>query len=446
MLRYKEIEDALLNVVGWQQHTDPAKHIDERLTISESGLTFQNAHPLVTLDNAAAAMPDSFGAIYPIWSSDKGYTSGEIVSRNGDLFRAVSPSMDADPATDQTKWRAFNPLSEFLELETRAGISQLVQNFITSKIQANQTRTLVASAPLYTTPARLNAVVQNNSNLVGFAFRVNRATGVTAKLNRISLQFSEPVFNLKIYIFSEDQPQPLNEFVVNYTKERGGVQWFELNDVYFKNGVQYYIAYNQNDLPITCEALTISRDWSVAPCGTCNVGDINQYNQLKKYVTYMPFRYHTDGDSESGSNGDFNSDYNNDFANHTGTSVEAPDSDRLFYTASQNYGLNLDFEIGCDLTDFIIRNRHIFATALQLQVAERLLRTLALNPNARVNRNQLNVDRSNILYELDGNTDGRPGGLGYRLTQALKALSLDTNGIDRDCLGCESKGVRYIST
>lgn len=51
-----------------------------------------------------------------------------------------------------------------------------------------------------------------------------------------------------------------------------------------------------------------------------------------------------------------------------------------------------------------------------------------------------------ILYELDGNVEGRPGGLGYDLKKAYEALSLDTRGIDRICLSCNNRGVKYRTT
>ena len=72
-----------------------------------------------------------------------------------------------------------------------------------------------------------------------------------------------------------------------------------------------------------------------------------------------------------------------------------------------------------------------------------MLRTIAMNPDVRVNRNQVNVTRDQILYELDGNPQGRASGLGYELKQAYKALSFDTKGLDRICLQCNNNGVAY---
>ena len=45
---------------------------------------------------------------------------------------------------------------------------------------------------------------------------------------------------------------------------------------------------------------------------------------------------------------------------------------------------------------------------------------------------------------LEGKTPtGRVSGLVYELSQAYKALSLDTRGLDRVCLQCNNHGVKY---
>jgi hypothetical protein len=115
------------------------------------------------------------------------------------------------------------------------------------------------------------------------------------------------------------------------------------------------------------------------------------------------------------------------------------------YTNTHNYGLNVDVTVGCDITDFIISQRSVFASVIQKQVAATLLRTMALNPDVRVNRNQSNASKMDLLYEIDGNTQGRPSGLGYELQKAYEALSIDTQGIDRICLSCNNHGVRYTT-
>ena len=143
------------------------------------------------------------------------------------------------------------------------------------------------------------------------------------------------------------------------------------------------------------EAINVSKDWSREPCGTCNIGSVEVWRELTKYLQVTPFMY-----------------------NAPETFAEYPelwDIAYTMYTNTQNYGLNCEITVGCDLTDFIISQRQIFQAVIQKQVAVIALRALAMNPNVRVNRYQSNATRTDILYELDGNTSGvRPGGLGYQ--------------------------------
>jgi hypothetical protein len=119
------------------------------------------------------------------------------------------------------------------------------------------------------------------------------------------------------------------------------------------------------------------------------------------------------------------------------------DIGRLAYTNTNNYGINAEITIGCDLTDFIIEQRAMFASVIQKQVAVNALRTLAMNPDVRVNRHQVNATRDQILYEVDGNPQGRVSGLAAELATAYRALALDTQRLDRVCLCENNHGVKY---
>ena len=116
------------------------------------------------------------------------------------------------------------------------------------------------------------------------------------------------------------------------------------------------------------------------------------------------------------------------------------------YTSAICYGLNVQLSVGCDITDFIIQSKYAFTHAVSLQMASYVLRELALNPNVRQNANQLNIDRETLLYEVDGNSQGRAQGIGYELKKAFEALSIDTKGMDRICLSCRNNGIRFKAT
>lgn len=431
MYRLNEIQDALAHVVGWEQAYDPAKAIDESLTQSESGLTFQGAHPLVTLDNMSSVMPDDWGYQYPEWNMTATYKAGQKVRHGGNVWLAKQDNTNQEPNVGgDPYWQPYNMLSDYLGRLTRNGIATAVQTFVQMKQLTSETRNLLERRTFFDGAGRIRATLQNNHRLVGFEIVPVRAMGVTAKIERIGLQMTGATGKVRMYLFHSSQVAPVKTFDLDFTVTNGGFQWFALEDCYLpyvsdgnNSGGSWYLCYNQDELPKGMEAINVSKDWSREPCGTCNIGSVEVWRELTKYLQVTPFMHHAP----------------EDFAEYP----ELWDVAETIYTNTLNYGLNCEVTIGCDLTDFIISQRQIFANVIQRQVAVTALRTLAMNPDVRVNRNQSNATRTDILYEVDGNPEGRPGGLGYDLKKAYEALSLDTQGLDRVCLKCNNHGVRY---
>lgn len=437
MYRIKEIQDALLHVVGWEQSFDPAKAIDTDLTQTESGLYFQGAHPLLTLDNMAAIMPDDWGIQYPVWDALTQWQQNKVVQYGNDtngnklFWKAKADNVGEEPTEDSLFWSKYNILSGFLERMTRNGIATAIQTFTQIKQLDKETRNLLERRTFFDGAGRIRATLQNNHKLVGFEIVPVRAMGVTTKIEKIGLQMTGATGKVRMYLFHSSQIDPVKTFDLDFTVTNGGFQWFPLTDCYLpyisdenNAGGSWFLCYNQDELPAGMEAINVSKDWSREPCGTCNIGSVQFWRELTKYLQVTPFMY-----------------------NAPETFAEYPelwDIAYTMYTRTQNYGLNCEITIGCDLTDFIISQRQIFQTVIQRQVAAIALRTLAMNPNVRVNRNQSNATRMDILYELDGNTSGvRPGGLGYDLKKSYEALQIDTQGLDRICLACNNRGVRY---
>lgn len=437
MIRINEICEALKNVCGWEQSYDPAKAIDDNLTQTESGLYFQGAHPLLTLDSMEAIMPDDWGIQYPVWDALTQWKQNKVVQYGNDtngnklFWKAKADNVGEEPTEDSLFWSKYNILSDFLERMTRNGIATAIQTFTQIKQLDKETRNLLERRTFFDGAGRIRATLQNNHKLVGFEIVPVRAMGVTAKIEKIGLQMTGGTGVVRMYLFHSSQIDPIKTFDLNFTVTNGGFQWLPLNDCYLpyisdKNnaGGAWFLCYNQDELPAGMEAINVSKDWSREPCGTCNMGSVEVWRELTKYLQVTPFMY-----------------------NAPETFAEYPelwDIAYTMYTRTQNYGLNCEITIGCDLTDFIISQRQIFQTVIQRQVAAIALRTLAMNPNVRVNRNQSNATRMDILYELDGNTSGvRPGGLGYDLKKSYEALQIDTQGLDRICLACNNRGVRY---
>lgn len=438
MYRIKEIQDALLHVCGWEQSCNPKEAIDSDLMQSESGLMFQGAHPLLTLDTMRAIMPDDWGYQYPEWNSRETYSAGTIVQYdlNGNddelYWESIRDNNTNEiPGESVLFWKPYNILSDFLERVTRNGIATAIQTFTQIKQLDKETRNLLERRTFFDGAGRIRATLQNTHKLVGFEIVPVRALGVTAKIEKIGLQMTGGTGIVKMYLFHSSQIDPIKTFDLDFQVKNGGFQWFTLEDCFLpyiskdnNSGGSWFLCYNQDELPQGMEAINVSKDWSREPCGTCNIGSVEVWRELTKYLQVTPFMY-----------------------NAPETFAEYPelwDIAYTMYTNTQNYGLNCEITVGCDLTDFIISQRQIFQDVIQKQVAVIALRALAMNPNVRVNRYQSNATRTDILYELDGNTSGvRPGGLGYQLKKAYEALKLDTQGLDRVCLSCNNRGVRY---
>lgn len=438
MYRIKEIQDALLHVCGWEQSYNPKEAIDSDLTRSGSGLMFQGAHPLLTLDTMRAIMPDDWGYQYPEWNSRETYSAGTIVryDLNGNddelYWESIRDNNTNEiPGESVLFWKPYNILSDFLERVTRNGIATAIQTFTQIKQLDKETRNLLERRTFFDGAGRIRATLQNTHKLVGFEIVPVRALGVTAKIEKIGLQMTGGTGIVKMYLFHSSQIDPIKTFDLDFQVKNGGFQWFTLEDCFLpyiskdnNSGGSWFLCYNQDELPQGMEAINVSKDWSREPCGTCNIGSVEVWRELTKYLQVTPFMY-----------------------NAPETFAEYPelwDIAYTMYTNTQNYGLNCEITVGCDLTDFIISQRQIFQDVIQKQVAVIALRALAMNPNVRVNRYQSNATRTDILYELDGNTSGvRPGGLGYQLKKAYEALKLDTQGLDRVCLSCNNRGVRY---
>ena len=439
MLQISKIVDALLPLVGWEQGYGD-EYLTGSITESESGRTFQEAHPLCTLANARAVMPDNFNTQYKAWDINSAYQKGAKVMYGNVVWIASEDNVAEEPPKDlwsgdysvefAGSWQSFNPLTDYLEKTMRNGIKQAITNFVTTKQIRNETRDLLERRTFFDGAGRLAATETNRHRIVGFEFVPVRAMGVTMKIEKIGLQFAGGTGVVKMYLFHSSQIEPLKTFDLEYTKN-GGFQWFALTDCFLpyvsdntNSGGAYYLCYNQDELPEGMKGVNVSKDWSREPCGTCNIGSVETWRQLTKYLQVSPFATKAP----------------TTFAQFP----EMFDVGKIVYHNTCNYGLNCEVTIGCDLTDFIISQRSVFAEVVQKQTAYILLRTMAMNPDTRVNRNQSNVSRLDILYELDGNTDSKhPQGLGAELQKAYKAIEIDTQGLDRICLSCNNGGVKY---
>lgn len=417
MYRINEIVKSMLPLVGWSKG---ATEIDARLTRSESGLYYQEAHPLLTLRAMRGIMPVDFIGRYEAYKQDVAYAKDKVVSYQDKVYKSLVDNNTAMP-TDKNAWEEYDMLSDYLEYLEEVGIKEVISRYVAEKVVGYETRNLIDRRCFFDNVGNINAREESKGRFVGYEINPHDNGGATLKAEKIGLQFVGNQGEVKLYLFHSSESEPVWVKTVNYSSRNGAMQWFDLDDTFFAkihNGKQgsWFLGYFQSELPDFMEAINVQRDWSREPCGTCNKGDVALWVMLNKYVQVSPFYV-------------------------AGFEGEMWDIQNTMFTPGTNYGLNLQVSLACDLTDNILYFKNQFARCVQLQVAVDALKALVFNSEVRVNRVQYNADRNDILYALDGDGQGVRG-LNGDLSKAYKALGFDTQGLDPMCMACHNKGIR----
>ena len=432
MVRANDIQEKLLRLIGWEQNYDTSDlKISDALTVSESGLYFQQAHPLLTLQNMSCIAPDFKNTTFPEYNSEKEYSKGNVVDYQGTQYKALQKAQGKQPDIESEYWVETNLFSEWLESKTKASIQKAIARYCNEKTVEGTNKPLCESRTLFDGTGRLVDTIKNKKNLVGFEIIPVRAKGVTTKINKICLQFTK-AGEYTLYLMHSSMDAPVKIIKLNKIRDNSA-EWFTVDDLYLPYqsedndaGGSWYLCYFQSELPEGSQAIRKNKDWSKEPCGSCSRRELLAWMAWSKYLEIHPFFV------------------NEELINIEDESLHLWDVENNQYTYDNNYGLNLEVTVSCDITDFIVEQRMMFQDVIAKQVAVDMLREFAYNSNARTNRHSINASRLDILYEVDGDSSSmKKSGLSYQLDMAFKAIKLSTSGIDRVCLPCQNNGIKY---
>lgn len=430
MVRANDIQEKLLHLIGWEQNYDTSDlKISDALTVSESGLYFQQIHPLLTLQNMSCIAPDFKNITFPEYNSEKEYSKGNVVDYQGTQYKALQKAQGKQPDIESEYWVETNLFSEWLESKTKASIQKAIARYCNEKTAEGTNKPLCESRTLFDGTGRLVDTVKNKKNLVGFEIVPVRAKGVTTKINKICLQFTK-AGEYTLYLMHSSMDAPVKIIKLNKIRDNSA-EWFTIDDLYLPYqsedndaGGSWYLCYFQSELPEGSQAIRKNKDWSKEPCGSCSRRELLAWMAWSKYLEIHPFFV--------------NEELIND------ESLHLWDVENNQYTYDNNYGLNLEVTVSCDITDFIVGQRMMFQDVIAKQVVIDMLREFAYNSNVRTNRHSINASRLDILYEVDGDSSSmKKSGLSYQLDMAFKAIKLSTSGIDRVCLPCRNNGIKY---
>jgi hypothetical protein len=411
-----QIKAGFLDVVGWRQNPDPNGEQLLELTTTTSGIYFNDIHPHLTIDNLVSLAPDFSLITRASYNGATAYNVGDVVTDGGSLFYCIQAGT-GNATNDTDYWTETTEFTLWLKEETQAGILKAVRSWYQAKVKQMTSRNLVERKRIFSQAGDLtDEETVPAGTMAGLEIAVCRHLGLKAVIHQVGLQFSTSG-SVTLYLFKSDQVAPVQTSTAITYVTAGAVQWEALDWELDPDGT-YFLAFDSDAIP--GNPITGIYDYALGQ------GGAEPYRE--RYNTFPAGRFFkVAGFSATGDPGTF---------------WDIKTTRRTFST---NYGLNLQLSVKCDYTELLLEQKAIFQDVIALQVASRLLRQLALNPSVATNRHERNLDTTQLLYEIDGDSQGRPGGLKKELELAVQAVDFDTEGIDKICLPCRRKGARYKS-
>lgn len=328
-------------------------------------------------------------------ATDSGLTFNRHPCLTINNLKAIAPDAVRTAVNDTT----FNT---WLTTETKEAIKESIAHWWSSKWSANTAKPLLGwrEAYRYDTYSEYNTVASGSALGVRVTPMMKYSRLGQIRIDKVAIRLSSPA-TVTVKFQPVNGTDPTRSQVVSYTG----------------NGEEQWVAVT---------------DWTVK-------GD-----SLGAYIYYE-----TDGTTPMviTYRGNCNCKMSSPYLSVTGiTGIAGQDPFKPAVTR-ENYGLNLRLTAECDYTEFLTDNKDLFADYLSLSVATHFLRLMATNPTARLNRNEGMMDTGRILYEIDGDPQGRRTGLGLALSNATDAVHLDKNGQDETCLPCDSQaGISRLKT
>lgn len=351
--------------------------------------------------------------------SDKWQLSGLMTSSSGLFYNDVHPVLtfsnmasvatEFDKINDNNATERNDQFTEWLRQRTEAGIVEAVEAWFSQKSILKTANNLLEHTDLFTTTSNFNDLETSSGKIVGHRFTPYMSKSLALKLEKIKVQFDTNQV-IQIHLFQSGKKEPIQSVNVNYTGD-GSVQEESVNWL-LKSGSSYFLAYNQDVIQGSA------------------INSIYDHKFSGKTLTFPSGRYYEVSA----------------FNVEEDSILELWDISKNDYTISTNYGMNVTLSVVCDYTDFIIQQKDLFKMVIYYKVAMKIMRELAFNSNSRVNRNVANFSREEIVYEIDGDSQGRIRHTVFGMYEAaMNSIQFNTSLIDKICLPCAKNGVRWTS-
>lgn len=423
MFNISTVQTAFLSLIGWRNTLDPAMPaLTSALTASDSGLYYNDAHPLVSIENIDATAPDYDGMGATVYDAGVAYSAGALVRYNYITYVALQSATNKNPVTETAYWQPA--IQAHITNLTKTAIVNMVHRFINDRQLQNANKALLDDLRLFDGEGRVQSTIISQSRFVGFEIKVRNYIGLVAVINRIGLQFTATQTSLKIYLFHSSQSSAVATFTATTTKA-GSMEWFvpvptapttvpfELNFCKYATadaGGAWYVGYFETD--VAGQAINRDIDLVAKPCSDCfkDIYNLMSWETRNRYISVTPCEF--------------------PFSALNGEAL--PDMSKVGYTCNVNYGLNIALSARCDLTDFFVDNRAIFTRTLWKQVALDVVRGIAYSTRVDGIKNELKQD---AYAELKGDPNkAYKNGIEHECDMEYKGINFAVSDLNSPCM------------
>ena len=326
------IQQCMVSLLGWRNDANPdvPQITNSELLQSDSGLIYNDFHPLLSIENIVNTLP-------------------------------------ADKTIDN-----------YLAEKVASGISKGLTKVMIEKKLNESTKTLLNSSKLFDGIGRFQDTIISDGSFVGIEVEIFPSYGTKVIIDKIGLQFTQPQTNLPIYIYHTSQIDAIKVVSATTTKQNS-LEWLTLSETIdfaylsdqYDSGGMFYIGYYQDG--ISGQAIKKDFNWMQGPCNTCRGGAnaMKIWNERLNFVRVVPVEVE-------------NSNLNG---------IQMFDYTKRKYTPVNNFGMNFGVTVQCDVSDYLCEQKFVLTDLIGKQVAVDILNDMKhstrLNRLANVSQNMI---------------------------------------------------------
>lgn len=419
MYNNKLVIEEIRTLAGLRQNDNPDfPQLNDDLLYDGENVLIQ--HPLLNIENIDLCARNYARFNYAPYAGATEYEEGDRVKFSGVVYESIQDGNTGNqPDTSPLFWEVVNLLSLYLEDVFHNAAEDTVNEVFVEKKLNGQTKTLLKSQRFYEGVGTMTDTILNEGYLVGVQVQLLYKNNILAIVEKIGLQLTQAQ-DLTLYLYHDSQVEPIATMEVHHTKVTS-FQWHDmkwkmnyLNEDHDAGGT-FFIMYDQNDL--VGQAIKKQYNFNLAPCGYCGVYNINAFQMYSKYLFVQAVRVRA-------------ADRNPD------NPIWLWDINKTQMVPDTNFGMNFEFTVRCDITDFIIQQKDVFAFAFRDMVIKKLLE--GMSNSTRQNGGQEKVSTM-ARNELMGTF---AGGMGFqsKLANQMKAVDFELSALDDLCIPCNKKG------